>query len=247
MTPRKEPQGSFLLHLCGAPVLPLLRLKLLEHLAEMQQELMELAEVFFLDGEQVVRMCEEVADALGIRLAGTKIRVHDEPAFFVERDEGVELALHAVEVVDEGDGLQDVAPRAVADLESCAERTEPLTAHLHVVADLVVHVADIAEADDIHELLVVGLELLVLLHGPPVVGRFLLDDTVDVLDVVLLLVAQFVVLELQGLDAVFHLLHGNLDFCTFDCLIRRDVLLLFHVGSPFFTSAYLMIRKLRLR
>lgn len=235
------------MHLCRAPVLLLLLLEFLEHLAEVQQELMELAEVLFLDGEQVVRMREEVADALGIRLAGTKVWVHDEPAFLVERDEGVELALHAVEVVDERDGLQDIASRAVADLEPCAERTEPFAAHLHVIADLVVYIADITEADDIHKLLVVGLELLVLLHGPPVVGRFLLDNAVDVLDVVLLFVAQFVVLELQGLDAVLHLLHGNLDACARDCLIRRDILLLFHVGSPFFTSAYLMIRKLRLR
>ena len=141
--------------------------------------------------------------------------------------------------------LQDIAPRAVPDLQSRAEWPEPFATHLHIVANLVVYIADIAETDDIHELLVVSLELLVLLHGLSVISRFLFHDTIDVLDAIFLLLAQFVVLKLQRFDAVLHLLQGNLDACALDCLIWRDILLLFHMGSPFF--AHLMIRKLRLR
>ena len=148
---------------------------------------MELAKVLFLDGEQMIGVREEVADALGIRLAGTQVGVHDEPAFLVERDERVELALHAIKVVDKSNSLQDIAPRAVPDLQSRAEWPEPFATHLHIVANLVVYIADIAETDDIHELLVVSLELLVLLHGLSVISRFLFHDTIDVLDAIFLL------------------------------------------------------------
>ena len=85
---------------------------------------MELTEILFFYREQMVWLGQKVTDPLGIRLAGPKVRIQDKPALFMKRDERIEFALHAVEVIDKRNRLEDVTPCAVPVLQIGAEWTE---------------------------------------------------------------------------------------------------------------------------